>query len=116
VQDRQRYDIDTVDAEWLFADLVQLKAWDSWIAILVKNIRILNLQLIEGVVSAIYGHNHILKKVISPDIIQASCMVAVGMGKYDCIHTADIFTQHLLSEIRTGVNNKTLPSYFYPDG
>ena len=42
-------------------------------------------------------------------------MIPVGMGEDERIHAPYVLAQHLLTEIRTGINNKTLPGYFYPD-
>jgi hypothetical protein len=52
---------------------------------------------------------HVLQKIISTNIVKSCGVVAVCVGKNYSIQPFNVFTQHLLPEIRAGVNNEALP-------
>ena len=51
-------------------------------------------------------HGPVLEEIVSPDIIQACNMVFMGVGKDDSIQLPDVVSEHLVPEIRCGVDDQ----------
>src|SRR5580692_5157324 len=84
---------------------MQLKLRNSGIPYIGKCIRKLpdDRFLSHGI--RVKGHGPVLKKIIGPDIIETGQMILMRMGIYNRIETAGARTEHLITEIGSGVDH-----------
>lgn len=116
VKYRERCYVNIIYGKRFFSNGFEIEAGKSGIGIITENVGKVILDLAQGVGCAVHRHNHVLKEIIGADIIEAGCVVAVGMRENNGIDPADILAQHLLPEIRAGINYKILPADSETDG
>jgi hypothetical protein len=73
----------------------------------LKGIREVPLKLLQGSVTPVHRHVHLLLEIERPQIIEARGVIAVRMCKDYGINTGDIFSKHLHPEIWSCIDHKT---------
>ena len=85
---------------------VEANLWNSRVWVFAKYIMEFALQRFLNLRGRVHIHISLQAKIESPDVIQASHMVLVFVGKQDGIDRIDLFPQHLLSEVWACINHQ----------
>ncbi len=105
----KRCNPNTIDLKGELVNFYASHLWDARIFFIIKDIGVFSLKLLDYGCSTKNGNVSFLVKIKWTNVIQASCMVLVLMGKQYCIQLFDAFPEHLHSEIRPCINDKGLP-------
>jgi len=87
---------------------MQLKLWDARVSVFSKCVVEFHSYAVKCFASAKDLHVRRLELIECPDIVEARDMVAVGMCDQDGVDACYPFSEHLLSEVRTSVDDDGL--------
>ena len=101
----ERQDFQVSDPERLVIHFVERKLGRSRIAVLGKSIRNRGPQGLQRNRVPVNRHRMLLVIVERPHIVQTAHMIPVGMSQQNRIHVLHPGPQHLVAEIRPGINH-----------
>lgn len=61
--------------------------------------------MLKNIRAAVNGHVASLEEIVGANIVEPGSMVFMSVGENHCIEAFDVFTKHLLPEIRTGIDH-----------
>ena len=110
-----RDDFNSINAERVLVNQVNVPFWGTWIAVLSEGIRIFLTEGILYVFLTIYLCRGLFKVVEGADIIETSGVVFVIVCQENGVQMSYSCTKHLLTEIRTGINKKSFAAIVHKD-
>lgn len=106
----------SVDIEWILVYGVKDEVRNSGIAVVSECVGVFSFQGFLDSGLGIYGESLAREVVECTDVIQAACVVLVHMGEKHGIEFLYPASEHLLPEIRAGIDYEPEPLIFYVCG
>ena len=110
------YDFYSIDTEGMLVYGVENEVRNSGIAVVSEGVGVFSFQGFLDSGLGIYGESLAREVVEGPDVIQPTGMVLVHMGEKHCVKFLYPASEHLLPEIRTGIDYEPEPLIFYVCG
>ncbi len=104
VQNRQRNNFKAPEGKGCGRDWEEGETRQPRVIIRTENVGKIGLDLSQRFAHPIHGHVDVLLEIVGAHIVKPGCVIAVGVCKQDRINMLNVFAQHLLPEIRAGVN------------
>ena len=110
------YDFHSIYTEGMLVYGVENEVRNSGIAVVSEGVGVFSFQGFLDSGFCIYGESLAREVVEGADVIQPACVVLVHMGEKHCVKFLYPASEHLLPEIRTGIDYEPEPLIFHVCG
>src|SRR5690606_32911091 len=111
-----RKDFELVEDGKLFVlNFVRMDLWDARIALVGKDVIKFLFQCIQNLTTGVHRYGCLLFEVKSANVIKTCNMIFMFMGKKNGTEVSNVFSQHLVPQIRARMDHQLFTFNYYPN-